>query len=342
MADLKAAASVKEDRFVSLIDGTASLEASGLIEVADLDPSRWTVASIARDPVNYTGEALGVDFAPEAPLGRLFASVTAEGLAWRWSAPNAGFDFLEDSRSVSEFYYFVAQERYRVTLVDALSGESRTEVIAIDIEGNSNEQFDVLVAGTDFDERLERVAANLEATGLLSNVRHEDVTDAIDLSVDADAVLFYTNLPFGRLWLGREFRGTMLNTDLGSVLTTFAFTDDYSLYGPTDPDPQIFDWGSGIVGFDTGPGVLPMGYRFDGLAPVDGAEADPIFRGIDLDAVVRATFANSNFPNPEIKSGATLLAADAADVPVLARNGAGNVVSAKPVAPLCQRRRHDA
>lgn len=314
-------ARLQEDFDAALVNGIELLQADGLVADTSINPKQWSMQGIDRTSVNYTGEIRGDTSGrfPEEAEGSLTASVTPQGLQWQWQAANRAFDWMENNRSVSEDWSFVAREDYVVTLENKVTGTLRYESISIEITGNSDETFDVLVLGSDSATNgVQRVADNLIATRLVNTAAVVDMDDIglIDTRF-VDAILVYTNSPPSNATQVGDFLKSYVDTTNGGVVIgNFAFNQAFALRGGIMDD--------GYAAFSVGPGTgsgTPVGSKI--LATAD----DPIFAGIDLAQAAGNFLRNTNLTNPTVDADATLLAVDENGIPLIARSESGRVIS---------------
>lgn len=317
--------SVQEDFDAGRSNGVELLHTSGFLADSSLDPRVWSIASITRTEANYTGEARGApgsELYPEQAVGSLTASVTNDGLQWQWQAPNRAFNWMENNRSVSEDWSFVSREEYVVTLENRETGAVRTETVSVDITGNSDETFDVLILGADSaPDGAQRVADNLVATGLIDTVAVAGFADIASIDTRfVDAIFVYTNdAPADAVQVGDFLKTYVDTTNGGVVIGNYAFNQSFALAGGI--------MGDGYASFNAGPAIgSPTGVGSQ-IVPMTGAAGDAIFAGIDLAQATGAFFRNENLTNPTVDADALLLATDQNGVPLIARSESGRVIS---------------
>jgi hypothetical protein len=124
-------------------------------------------------------------------------------------------------------------------------------------------------------------------------------------------VLSYTNYPpSDPTGLGNVLQSYVQGGG-GLVLSTYAYTPGYAIEG-------------GIMS----PGYSPLTDTGNKASPsgslVATVPSSPIFNGVDLSALTY--FDNSNFAQPGLDSGATLLATDGAGLDMIAINSTGDII----------------
>ncbi len=162
---------------------------------------------------------------------------------------------------------------------------------------------------------LDTVKAGLEATGQFTSV-----TTLLDSSVSGpgdlgayDAVLTWSDVPYANASQFGDALKAYVDTGGGVVTATYAQSAPWALAGGIA--------GSGYMPFQIGaPGVDP------GSSVVATVPGDVIFNGIDLGTI--GFFTNVNYIDPVLDVGAELLATNGAGIEMIARNAAGNVISA--------------
>ena len=185
-------------------------------------------------------------------------------------------------------------------------------VAFISICSTVHAQSSVLVANANSNNNADLNAALSASFDTVDNFDLiNDGTPSLELLSSYNVVVAYTNnTPADQAGTGNVLADYV---DAGGcvVISTYALSSTWEITG------RMSD--SGYNPFtNTGPTADVSG-NLNALIPLD-----PIFNGVDLGAL--SYFHNSNFAQPDLDAGATLVADDGASTNMIARNANGNVV----------------
>lgn len=189
-----------------------------------------------------------------------------------------------------------------------------TAAIAITVSSLSAHATTIALISPDSGQ-LSTVASGLTGTGKFTSVTTINNTSSLTAAdlLAFDAVLTWSDNFYGNpTGLGDALKA-YVDAGGGVVAATYAFSNPWALHG-------------GI----TTSGYLPFLVGGTGTDPgsslVASLPGDPVFDGIDLGSI--SFFTNSNYNNPVLDAGATLLATNGSGVNMIARNANGNVIAA--------------